>query len=99
MPIDPPTGLVGGLIEALNRKGLLGSESDLNNLYNNGDSGIYGYYVENGIPSNVPSKVKRGIIIIVNIAGNLMQLISCYESNKIWRRVGAMNTLRGWLEI
>ena len=97
--MELPDGIVGELLQTLNRKGVLGEDTDLDRLIQDNNSGAYGYYIENSLPNNIPSDAKRGTILVINQSGNLMQIISCYESNKIWRRVGVNNQFKGWIEI
>lgn len=90
---------VGGLIGALTRKGVIGHETDLSTLKEDKDSGIYGFYMENGLPIGIPDGLIRGAIIVANQQGNLLQIICCYEQNKIYRRVGIMSGFKGWEEM
>lgn len=98
-------GDVGARLEfdrVLINHGVINESTDLNELVNDKDSGIYGYFAEKGIPLNAPSEAKRGVVCVDANTGNIVHTISCYESNKVWRRVGVIsngNQFKGWIEM
>lgn len=81
------------------QKGVIGSETNVSTLTGNNDSGVYGFFIENSLPIGIPADAVRGVLIVANQQGNLLQIISCYERNKVWRRVGISSNFKDWIEI
>ena len=75
-------------------KGKVNSSVDFNNVRSNG---FYQYYVEMGLPSNVPTYLDRGIIMVFSSGNHTVQII--YDNIKgVFFRVGVVN-FQDWKQL
>ena len=65
----------------LSRKATVDENYDLNTIA----GGIYDYYVEKGLPSNIPPGLQRGTIIVFNNPYHSLQII--VDSKNFYYRV------------
>lgn len=79
-------------------KGTLNEESDLNNL----SPGFYSYYVEAGIPKNMPDdQIQRGYIIAFpTVLGSTSQIVFEWGWSTVYARVLNNNiSWTAWLKL
>lgn len=90
------SGDVGGLIDlvalmsnagAIIKKDLLNSTNDLNTI----QDGIYDFYIEQGLPQNIPSNLERGIVLQINTKRHKIQIVFNISFNRIVYRGGTIN--------
>lgn len=63
-------------------KGLITSSSDANNIRSNG---LYQYYIEAGLPANVPTYLDRGVIMVFACGLHTVQIIYDYREGVLFR--------------
>ena len=90
-------GNVGGLIDLLTlmlnagaiiKKDLLNSTNDLNTI----QDGIYDFYIEQGLPQNIPSNVERRIVLQINTKRHKIQIVFNISFNRIVYRGGTIHS-------
>ena len=72
-------------------RGLLTSSHDLNEIT---DNGVFAFYIERGLPMNIPSGIDRGVFINFFNTYHRMQLVAGMSS--IYYRLWAANTWYEW---
>lgn len=74
--------MAGVLGNPIGEKGLVTSASDLNNIRSNG---LYQYYIEAGLPANVPTYLDRVIIMVFTTGVHTVQIIYDYREGVLFR--------------
>lgn len=87
---------IGGLIDLVTlmsnagtiiKKDLLNSTDDLNTI----KDGIYDFYIEKGLPQNIPYNIERGIVLQINTKRHKIQIVFNISFNRIAYRGGTIN--------
>lgn len=74
--------MAGVIGNPIGDKGRITSSSDANNVRSNG---IYEYYIEAGLPANVPTYLDRGIIMVFASESHTVQIIYDYREGVLFR--------------
>ena len=72
----------------------LSPANDLNNINKNG---IYSFYIEKGIPINMPSELDRGLLFVFGNGVHIVQLV--FGISKIMFRLGRNDIWYSWIDI